>query len=244
MFIFLNFIFFFLVLSLPSNRSDEETQGPTALTENKPLKDSVLREIRGADSVVSQEVKIGKAMSLHSSLSYNTVAEYDSAQQALPYGKRDGKVKRLLSVKWISFLQVVKKDPRQAEEKATEIFLHNSAKLTFLFIIICSLMLNLLYWRRHLFMVNHAMFSIHLACTFLLLSVAMLFVSYLPFDGYLLLLLFLYGNYYFYRAMRVVYGQSRSKTALKFIIINIFLLLGMSFGFLMNALLTMMSLKG
>jgi ABC-type multidrug transport system permease subunit len=93
-------------------------------------------------------------------------------------------------------------------------------------------------------MVNHALFSIHLACTFLLLSIAMLAADYLPFGSWLVMLIFIYGNYYFYRSLRVVYGQGRGKTALKFIIINFFLLIGMSFGLLANAMVAFLSLKG
>jgi hypothetical protein len=242
MFIFLNFIFFFIVLSLPSfNTTPEYSRTGIA---DKAVQDTVLKQLNDAGSDFQEEIKLSDHVKVRSVISYQSVAEYDSVQQSKAPNLRDNRFKHYMIINWINFVQQVKKDPGAAGEKGTEIFLHNSPKLSFLFIIVCSCALYLLYYRRHQLMINHALFSINLACTFLLLSIAMLAVDYLPGGGYWVLLVFLYGNYYFYRALRVVYGQGRGKTALKFIIINFFLVVGMSFGLLANAVFTMFTLKG
>lgn len=242
LFIFLNFIFFFLVLSLPTFKTGAEN-GPTVITD-KAAQDTILQALNTTATDFKEEIKLSPHVKVTSAIVYQTPQQYDSAQLALEPQKRDSRLRHYLTLKWIGFVEEVKKDPAAAGEKTGEIFLHNAAKLTFLFVIICSCLLYLLYYRQHRLMVNHALFAIHLACTFLLLSIAMLAADYLPFGTYLVAALFLYGNYYFYRSLRVVYGQGRAKTALKFVLINLFLLIGMSFGLLANALVSLMSLKG
>ena len=71
---------------------------------------------------------------------------------------------------------------------------------------------------------------------------AMLLARYLPFGGYIDFAIFLYGNYYFYRALRTVYRQGASKTLLKFFIINFFLMIAMAFGLAINAAFAVMSI--
>ena len=241
MFIFLNFIFFFLLLSLPDGSSQNESanikQGSITKTH---------RDTANADSSVSdtlqKRVKVGGVMSLNFSDSdiHNT-AKYDSIQATLSPEKRDGKIKRLISEKALDFLSAYKKNPDYVREKTNEIFFHNSAKLTFLFIVICTLLISLLYRRKHLLMTDHALFAIHLSCTFLSLSVIMLLFSYLPFGAYLNFAIFVYGNYYFYRALRIVYNQSFGKTLLKFFIINLCLLVTMFAALAVNGLFALMS---
>ena len=139
-------------------------------------------------------------------------------------------------------IQASKKDPDYVTEKIKEAFFHNAAKLTFLFLIVTACLLSLLYYRKHIWMIDHALFSIHLSCTFLLLSVFMLLLTYLPYGGYADIIIFLYGNYYFYRALRVVYQQPAIKTMLKFLVINFFLAIIMALSLLLNAIFAMMSI--
>ena len=205
MFIFLNFIFFFLLLSLPSGHSNTKMYSLGQIAGDKALQDSILTEDHEIDSL-RKNVKIGNVASLQfSGTTPQTREQYDSVQASLPPAKRDGRVTKAINEKGLDFLQSIKRDPDYVKEKINEIFFHNSAKLTFLFLIVCTLLLALLYYRRHIFMIDHALFSIHLSCTFLFLSVVMLLLSYLPFGGYINFAIFLYGNYYFYRALRNVW---------------------------------------
>ena len=242
MFIFLNFIFFFLLLSLPSGKSSAERHdlkntSSLTLAGNKDT-------TRITTDSVKKHVNVGNVMSVD--ISDNDISnreKYDSAQAALPPAKRDGRIKRAINEKGLDFLNSYKKDPDYAGEKINEIFFHNTAKLTFLFIVLCTLLISLLYRRKHLLMTDHALFSIHLSCTFLSLSVVMLLFSYLPFGVYLNFAIFIYGNYYFYRALRNVYAQSSSKTLLKFFIINFCLLVTMLTALVVNGLFALMSVS-
>jgi hypothetical protein len=238
MFIFLNFMFFLLILWMPSVSPDKVEK----LSDDRAIQDTLKHELINAKADLNKEVKLDKHVTLNSSIGYSNIAEYDSAQQALAPDKRDGRLRNYTVKKWITLLQSIKRDPHAAGEKITEVFLHNSPKLTFLFIIVCSALLYLLYYRRHISMVNHSMFSIHLACTFLLLAIAMLLVSYFPMGNYLAMALFIYGTYYFFRALRVVYDQSFGKTMVKFVIISFFLVWGMAIGLVINALFAFMSI--
>ena len=239
MFIFLNFIFFLMVLWIPSsgNKKVEYVSDPVTIP------DSISQELKKAKADLNDEVKLDEHIKVNSSIGYATIAEYDSAQQALAPDKRNGRIANYAIRKWIPLFQNMKKDPHAAQEKASEVFLHNSPKLTFLFIIVCSVLLYLLYYRRHISMVDHSLFSIHLACTFLLLSIAMLGVGYLPMGGYIALAIFLYGCYYFFRALRVVYGQSFLKTLVKFSVISVCLVWAMLLGVLINGLIALMSIS-
>jgi Protein of unknown function (DUF3667) len=242
LFIFLNFIFFFLLLSLPSMQADKPQKQAIHIGDVnvQPLP----QQLQATDSAVNHDVLATKHIQVKSAIGYNTLAEYDSAQNARPLSQRDGFVKRRITMSWINTMQAIKKDPGHAEEKVNEVFLHHAPKLTFLFIIICSLSLYVLYYRQHLYMVSHALFAIHLACTFLLLCILMLVAGYLPGSDYILWAIFLFGNYYFFRALRVVYGQRWLKTSIKFMLINFCLVLGMAAGLILNALFTLMSVNG
>ena len=240
MFIFLNFVFFFLLLSLPSAKTDHNTYTFGQIAGNKAIQDT----IKGAYNEVQKDVKVGNVATLHmSDTSIESSAQYDSMQASLPAGKRDGRIKRMINEKGLDMIQASKKDPDYVNEKINEIFFHNAAKLTFLFLIVTSCLLSLLYYRKHIWMIDHALFAIHLSCTFLLLSVFMLLLSYLPYGGYADFIIFLYGNYYFYRSLRIVYQQSSGKTILKFFILNFFLAIIMALSLLLNALFAMMSLS-
>ena len=193
LFIFLNFIFFLLLFSLPSNSHKKIKDQLNAAGIEDPDAKKLL------DSI--EQIKVG-VVTLTSSNGDFSAAQYDSLQKVLPANQRDGLLKRASKRKLFDILGAVKKDPDSVTEKMNEVFLHNAAKLTFLFLLVCTLLLSSLYRRSHILMVNHALFAIHLACTFLLLSIFMLLLHYAPLGQYLVLFVFLYGAYYFYRALR------------------------------------------
>jgi hypothetical protein len=171
-----------------------------------------------------------------------TLLQYDSIQNTKPAGERDGPLKRALMEKLIGNGEKLNSDPKLGAE-VIKIFLHNAGSLTFLFLLFSTGFLGLLYWRRHVLMINHALFSIHVSSTFLLLSVFLLFISYLPFGDWLALVFFIYGNYYFYKALRNVYGQSFIKTSLKFIAMEVLLATVMGAAATLYMLYAIMNLK-
>ena len=238
MFIFLNFIFLFVLLSMPSDKGKMKGYAIQPLSSL----DSLKRTAAISDSA-QQEVKIGHVAAIRFSDSIQTSEMYDSVQASLPPAKRDGRITKMMNEKAYDLLQSIKKDPDYVQEKLNEEFFHNLEKLTFFFLVMCTLCLALLYRRQHVLMIDHALFSIHLSCTFLCLSILMLLISFIPHGVFINFLIFLYGNYYFYRALRNVYGQPRGKTIWKFIIINFFLFIFMIIGIITNALFAVMTIR-
>jgi len=225
MFIFLNFIFFFLVLWASGTG---ETRPHKAEPGSNTKHNGVVIQL--TDAKQNTEDTLGVAPSL---FDYTSAVQYDSVQNQLPNGKKDSRILRKFNEKYIALLN----GPDDWTEKIGEIFLHNAAKLTFLFLFVCSFLLWLFYHNSNIPFLHHAFFSIHLVCTFLLLSIFMVLLSFVPYGGYVSLALFLYGSYYFYRAMRVIYKQAAFKTFAKFTLINLFLGIAMIVGLVANLLI-------
>ena len=232
MFIFLNFFFFLLWFSMPeiykpdTDSADKDLPASLNFTvNNEGHSKAMAMDSAKVDSIV--KVKMGKANIGLPIAGYKSIEEYDSIQNRMPESKREGYIAQKIRHRIILTNEEAKKNPEFFKDKFLETFRHNLPKLNFLFLVLCSCILYLVYYRRRLYMVNHAFFSIHLASTFLLLSTLMFLVSYIPHGEWMALVVFLYGNYYFYRALRNVYQQPRGKTIIKFFIINLFLALTM-----------------
>jgi len=106
-----------------------------------------------------------------------------------------------------------------------EHFTATAPKLMFLFLPLMAAVALLFYWRRPrrlyaehlvLFLHNHAFTFLLLAGAVALDALSSVDLSLFRFFGFLEFLLLVYLPYYVYRSMRVVYGEGRLKTALKF----------------------------
>lgn len=129
-----------------------------------------------------------------------------------------------------------------------QVFLQNAPKLMFLFLPLMAAVATLFYWKPRRLYAEHLVMFLHVhALVFLLLSTTSttnaLAVLDLPGTGLLGLVnaaLMLYLPWYVFRAMRVVYGEGRLRTALKFAVISLlyFTLLGVTMlgGMLYSAL--------
>lgn len=172
-------------------------------------------------------------------LPYETVAEYDSVQNALPKKERDGAVKHYFRRKLTAAREVSRKSDTNFVNSLRANFFHTMPYMLFLSLPIIALLLKLLYIRRkQFFYVSHIIFVIHYYCffflTFLIIrtlhncgSVASAIASFLNL-GYFV---------YLYVAMLRFYKQGWFKTFVKFgllwfigsfIIFFMFLLLGIN----------------
>ena len=119
-----------------------------------------------------------------------------------------------------------------------ERFASTAPKLMFLFLPLMAGVACLFYWRPRRLYVEHLVLFLHNhAFTFLLIGVTQALSAIanlkVPLVGFLNLvsfLLYLYLIYYVFRSMRVVYGEGRFKTTLKFLSLGMiyFLLLGVT----------------
>lgn len=117
-------------------------------------------------------------------------------------------------------------------------FLSTAPKLMFVFLPLMAGVAMLFYWRPRRLYAEHLVGFLH-AHAFLFLTLTLTSVSnaimrlgapLVGLLGVLNLLLALYVPYYIFRTMRVVYGESRVRTAVKFTVISLlyFVLLGIT----------------
>lgn len=106
-----------------------------------------------------------------------------------------------------------------------ERFIATAPRLMFLFLPLMAAVALLFYWRRPrrlyaehlvLFLHNHAFTFLLLAGAVALDALSSVNLPLFKFFGFLEFLLLVYLPYYVYHSMRVVYGEGRLKTALKF----------------------------
>ncbi|WEK33875.1 MAG: DUF3667 domain-containing protein [Candidatus Pseudobacter hemicellulosilyticus] len=163
---------------------------------------------------------------------YTSRAAYDSAQQALPEGSRDGWIERRLVYRDIDIREQYGNDKEAIIKAVVDKFVHSFPAMLFISLPLFALFLKLLYVRRKQFYyVDHGIFLIYLYIfTFIFLLVIMSLGywrqhtdnSFLSTTiGWIEFLLCLAGIYYAYKSMRVFYGQGRGKTLLKFFLFNV-----------------------
>ncbi len=119
-----------------------------------------------------------------------------------------------------------------------ERFAATAPKLMFLFLPLMAAVALLFYWRPRrlyaehlvLFLHNHAFTFLLIGVTETLGAISNLRIPFIGILGLVNFLLFCYLAYYVFRSMRVVYGEGRFKTTLKFLSLGTiyFLLLGLT----------------
>jgi hypothetical protein len=134
--------------------------------------------------------------------------------------------------------------------RLSEVFLHTAPKLMFLFLPLMAGIAMLFYWRprrlyaEHLvaFLHAHAFLFLALTATSIVNAIMRLDAPLVGLLGIVNLALMLYVPWYVFRAMRVVYGEGRSRTAVKFAAISLlyFTLLGITM--VLGILYSMLSL--
>ena len=157
---------------------------------------------------------------------YKTLKAYDSIQKALPDAQRDGFFIRRISRQAIHLKEVYKGDTSAIVEAIGHKFLHLFPQMLFVSLPLFALILFLLYARRDRFYyVNHVVYTIHLYCaTFIILLVTLWINSLFKMinvdaEGWVSLISTLALLFYWYKAQKNFYEQSRWKTILKCILL-------------------------
>jgi hypothetical protein len=102
-------------------------------------------------------------------------------------------------------------------------FMAHVPQVLILFLPLIALVMKLLYWRPKRYYVEHLLFFVHNhSFAFLLFALLMLVSAVLPegIGGVLTFAAILYCLWYFFRAMRVVYGQGRLRTLAKYSVLG------------------------
>jgi hypothetical protein len=107
-----------------------------------------------------------------------------------------------------------------------EVYMHNVPRAMFLFLPLLAGAMMLMYWRPRHYYVEHLLLFVHNhAFVFLLLLLAGLVSALLkPLAWWISTAVALYIAWYAYRSMRVVYGQRRSLTLGKLVLLSFFYL--------------------
>lgn len=172
---------------------------------------------------------------------YNVKA-YDSIQNTLPPSKRRNFIIARIQKQNLILKEKYGHDKKAMNNAILDKFRHMFPQMLFVSLPMFALFLTLLYVRRKdLFYVNHVVFTIHLYCaTFILILFSMWSGSLLKwihikedaaFGVFSMIILF-----YWYKAFRNFYTQSRKKTVLKYVLLfflTLFLILLLFASFFM-----------
>jgi hypothetical protein len=179
---------------------------------------------------------------------YGTLAAYDSAQSKLPKQKKDNWLTSKLIKQQIIINNKFGNDQNKILAALIDNFKHNFSKILYLSLPIFAFFLWILYKRnKSYYFADHMIFSIHLYCAYFIIifiytTLDLVVKFFTPSTGILEFFFFSSLLLYFYKAVRNFYGQSRKKTILKFILINILNLFSFMFLFLVLILLSLFTL--
>ena len=179
---------------------------------------------------------------------FNTVAEYDSAQSKLPKQKRDKWLTAKLIKQQIAINSKYGNDQNKILLAFIDNFKHNFSKILYLSLPIFAFFLWILYKsNKSYYFADHMIFSIHLYCAFFIIifvfTLLELVVNFFTHStGILEFFYFVSLLIYFYKAVRNFYGQSRKKTLVKFLLINIMNLFSFMFLFIILILLSLFTI--
>jgi hypothetical protein len=160
---------------------------------------------------------------------YKSRKEYDSIQQSKPVTERDGWLKALWNKKAIYLNEKYKREKSLSIETFSAALLHRLPYLLFVSLPFFALILKLLYIRRRkeFYYADHGIFSVHhYILSFILLLFIFLWGKMQDMTGWviwdwLMFFTIIAWPVYLYLAMKRFYRQSRGKTFLKFILLNI-----------------------
>lgn len=253
MYVFASAFFFILFFSFFSGAGDDlvkvnqnadsvKKKLPKINFSNKALMEEGLKDAETAEDSAAvykafgtkKEKASGKEDSTTAMLdvtdkNYSTIAEYDSAQLALPKGKRDNWLENLMNKRIIVVNEKYKGDLKAFNKDVKDKILHSLPKVLFISLPVFAFFLFLLYIRhKRFFYVTHIIFTIHLY-VFYFIMLLFLFTSNAIeaaaawWPGTLVsLIIGLYMYIYLYKAMRRLYAQRRAKTILKYFILLFF----------------------
>lgn len=181
---------------------------------------------------------------------YNSLAEYDSVQAAVPEKRRDGWFTHLYNKKIYKLNDQFKSNRQAAVEKIVEVFLHKLPYLLFASLPFFALILKLLYirGRKVYYYADHGIFSIHhYIFSFILLLFALLVGKLTDATGWyiwdiLVFIALIAWPVHLFIAMRRFYGQRKLKTFLKFVLLNLLGFISLIFLFVLFALFSFFQL--
>jgi hypothetical protein len=174
---------------------------------------------------------------------FKTIAQYDSAQSALPKEKRDGWIEKRFMIRNIELRDRYK--DKDFDVEFGKAFLENFSKLLFFLLPVFALLLKLLYLRRGFFYSEHLVFSIYCYNFFYLagsLTIALGFFEQYAVLNWVSNGIIIWMLAYLFVAMKRTYQQSWRKTILKYFVFGFLFLICVILGFSINVIFLLFSI--
>lgn len=209
--------------------------------------DSSLRELNEAGFIQDDTINSNKKIS-RDTLNRNvpklrttddipeSVPYYDSVQKSLPKSAQDGFVRKFIRRKAAAMNEKYQGRRLEMWEKVIDKSIHSLPGMMMISLPFFAFILFMLYVRnRQLFFVDHLIFTLHLyVAQYINLLVLLTFSTLAELSGWrifnwLFFIQVLLIFFYLYKSMRNFYGQSRSKTIVKYAFLNFCLLIIFSF---------------
>lgn len=218
LYVFVSFVFFFGIFALHTGHDENTGHEDTE-------KSSQVRTDIGGDTVLTAVDAIKQVYETDSSETgrsvkrvtgnmdhFQSVKEYDAAQNALPDSLRDHGTERILARRLIELHQKYGND---AQKAIGEMFKHNIPKLMFVLLPLFALFMKWAYDKKKWLYADHAIFAIHLhSFAFILGLVAYILEVIFHTDIFLTICYWLIFIY-LVLALRNNYGQSFWKSLWK-----------------------------
>jgi len=182
-------------------------------------------------------------------VNYKTIASYELAQNKLLKEKRDNWLESRLTKKAIELNIKYDNDKFKIGKALIEQFQHYFSRMLYISLPLFALFLWILYRRnKNHYFVDHLIFSIHIYCAFFIILFAVKIINLLTEQliqrtyGFIAAITPFVLFFYLYKALRNHFKQSRSKTVLKFMILNFLTLVLMSILMLLFFLLSLFNI--
>lgn len=259
MYVFISFVFFLLLFSLPDSDSNEKSEmvkedlkelkeelktvGLDSLAGDSSLSKSISNAIKDSTKGYVLKGKNSKTESSGFSFkgpTYKSVKEYDSAQLALPKEKRDDWFDGKLNRKASEINEKYKDNAKGFSADFRQAFMDNFSKVLFYLLPIFALLLKLFYIRRNFFYSEHLVFSIYYYNFFYFAASLQLLFNLIPMLSWAATLIGFWVFFYLLFAMKRMYQQSWKKTILKFSLFSFAFMLFLSVGLALSALVVLL----
>ena len=243
MYVFVSFLFFLLLVSLPDSENGAVQGGLTA--EDREELSKIGLDTVGTAKADSVGGKGGKKRDIKWSFKdprYKTIRQYDSAQQALPEDKRDGWFESLMQRRSIELQKKYGNDADALGKDFLSSFTDNFSKVLFYLMPFMALVLKLLYVRRDYYYSEHLVLTIYYYNFFYLAGCLIMLCNLLPWLSVMSIIIGFWIYFYLLFAMKRVYKQSWGKTILKFGIFSFLFSILILIGVTINGLVALMSI--
>jgi Protein of unknown function (DUF3667) len=245
MYVFVSFLFFLLLFSLPDSDSGAVDAGLSDEDKEELAKIGLDSNFNFVDSLKQDSIRKKKKDKVTWSIQdplFDTRKQYDSAQAALPEDKRHGWVERTLQRRTFELKEKYGGNMNKLGEDFLAVFSENFSKVLFYLMPFFALILKLLYVRRDYYYSEHLVLTIYYYNFFYLAGCLMMLFNLVPALEFMSVIIGIWIYFYLLFAMKRVYKQSWRKTILKFVLFTFLFSFFASLGTVINAFFTLMTI--